>query len=470
MTDLLIRHPLNYGPERAYILDVMCGEFLGLEFASIPEARNDVSISFPDTGAELLVADVLFHTSETDWLKPQSLPALPLDQWQLPEDIAESARIGSGSLPVIFGRPSGSGSFIAQRDDAIDLGLDIFGSAFLMLTRYEEACLAVRDEFNRFPACASLAKRASFLERPIINEYLEVLWACLRRLQPGLMRKTSEYQLIVSHDVDRIFDTRGAAWPTVAKNAIGDVAKRGDITLAAKRMYSKAYSSGGDFRHEPCNTFDFIMDCSEQFGIRSAFYFIAHQGVEGLNGDYAIDMPWVRGLLRRIHARGHELGLHGSYNSYDDPAQIAAELVALQTIAEEEGVRQEGWGGRQHYLRWAAGTTWQGWDDAGLAYDSTLTFPEAAGFRSGTCFEYPAFNLCSRNPLQLRERPLVVMETSLFSERYMNLSARAALDTIDRLSATCRLFGGSFTLLWHNHELAQGRQKNLYRAALEAAG
>ena len=231
MTDILIRYPLNYEPERAYILDVMCGEFLGLEFTSIPEERDDVSISFPDTGAQLLVADVLFQTSEADWLQPQSLPALPLEHWKLPEEIARSTQILPDSVPVIFGRPSGSGSFIAQQDDVIDLGLDIFGSAFLMLTRYEEACLAVRDEFNRFPACASLAKRASFLERPIINEYLEILWACLRRLQPGLMRKPREYQLIVSHDVDRTFDTRGAAWPTVAKNAIGDLAKRGDVAL-----------------------------------------------------------------------------------------------------------------------------------------------------------------------------------------------------------------------------------------------
>ena len=62
------------------------------------------------------------------------------------------------------------------------------------------------------------------------------------------------------------------------------------------------------------------------------------------------------------------------------------------------------------------------------------------------------------------------METSLFDEGYMNLSARAGLDTISRFSATCRRFGGSFTLLWHNDNLAQGRQKRLYHDALEAAG
>jgi hypothetical protein len=469
MTDLLIRHPLRYSAERAYIFEVMCGEFLGLEFETIPEVRDDVSISFPDTDAELHIADVLFQTLDADWLQPQSLPVLPLEQWQLPESIAGQVDIESGSVPVIYGRSSGSGYFIARHNDAIDLGLDIFGSAFFMLTRYEEACSVALDEFGRFPASASLAKRAGFLERPIVNEYLEILRVCLQALRPRLAHKPREYQFIVSHDVDRVFDTRGVAWPIVAKNAIGDITKRKDIALAAKRIYSKTISRGGDFRHEPSNTFDFIMDCSEKYGIRSAFYFIVHQGVDGYDGDYDMKMPRVRALLRHIHVRGHELGMHASYGSYDDAAQIAAEFSTLRGIAEEEGVRQSVWGGRQHYLRWVAGTTWQSWEDAGLDYDTTLTFPEEAGFRSGTCFEYPVFNLRSRTALQLRERPLVVMETSLFYERYMSLSGSDALDAIARLSATCRRFGGSFTLLWHNDNLAQRKQKRLYRYALEEA-
>lgn len=465
---VVIRYPLNRAAERAYIVDVVVGEFLGLEFATIPEIRDDVSITFPGSDSELRVADVLFQTSDMDWLQRNSLPVLPLEQWQLPAEISESIDIRIDSVPVVFGRSSGSGQFMVREDSTINLGLDIFGSAFYMLTRYEEACSPSLDGHDRFPASASLSARAGFIERPIVNEYLEVLWACISTLCPGLARKQREYEFVVSHDVDKIFDTRDRSWPAVMRNVIGDVTKRRDVTIAAKRIYSKAVSGSGDYSNEPCSSFDFIMDCSEQYNIRSAFYFIAHQSSEGLDGDYTIDMPWVRYLLRHIHTRGHELGLHASYNSYNDPAQIAAELFALQAAADEENVNQNVWGGRQHYLRWAAGTTWQGWEDAGLAYDSTLTFPEAPGFRSGTCFEYPTFNLGSSSRLQLRERPLIVMETSLFSEAYMNLSSSDALDAIIRLSATCRHFGGQFTMLWHNDNLSSGSQKRLYRDALEA--
>jgi peptidoglycan/xylan/chitin deacetylase (PgdA/CDA1 family) len=463
---IIIRHPPNYATERRYTFDVMCGEFLGLPFETIAEERDDISISFANGDAELRVADVFFRTGERDWLRAKSLPALPLDSWQFPEALADAT--GSESLPVLFGKAAESGDYIASRGGNIELGLDVFGSAFFMLTRYEEACSDVVDEFGRFPAGESLAARAGFLERPIVNEYLEILWACLHKLQPGLVRKAREYTLVLSHDVDRLFDTRDQPWITVARNAIGDIAKRRDVALAAKRLYSKTSSRAGDYSHEPCNTFDFIMDCSERHGIKSAFYFLAHQGDEGLDGDYVIEMPWVRSLLRRIHERGHELGLHASYGSFDDPAQIAAEFTTLRNIAEAEGVQQSGWGGRQHYLRWVAATTWQAWEDAGLAYDATLTYAEVAGFRSGTCFDYPAFNLNSREGMRLRERPLVTMETTLFSDDYMNLSDEKALQAIVSLAATCRRFDGTFTLLWHNDNLARGRQKKLYREVLQA--
>ena len=108
------------------------------------------------------------------------------------------------------------------------------------------------------------------------------------------------------------------------------------------------------------------------------------------------------------------------------------------------------------------------WNDAGLAYDSTLGFPEAAGFRCGTSFEYPVFNLQSRQKLELRERPLIVMETSLFSSSYMGLSERRALEKIVQLSDVCRSFGGQFTMLWHNDNLVTRRQRALYLEALGA--
>jgi hypothetical protein len=52
-------------------------------------------------------------------------------------------------------------------------------------------------------------------------------------------------------------------------------------------------------------------------------------------------------------------------------------FARLQRVAEAAGVRQDEWGGRQHFLRWATPDTWRDWEAAGLSHDSTLAYSEA---------------------------------------------------------------------------------------------
>ena len=53
-----------------------------------------------------------------------------------------------------------------------------------MLSRYEEAVLLDRDDHDRFPATASIAYKTGFLDRPIIDEYVEILWVAMKRVWP----------------------------------------------------------------------------------------------------------------------------------------------------------------------------------------------------------------------------------------------------------------------------------------------
>jgi peptidoglycan/xylan/chitin deacetylase (PgdA/CDA1 family) len=198
-----------------------------------------------------------------------------------------------------------------------------------------------------------------------------------------------------------------------------------------------------------------------------SIYFITDKSAGAIDGNYSIEEPWIRDLMGRIYSRGHEIGLHTSYNSYKRPKQIRYEFHKLLRLAEQEDIRQIQWGGRQHYLRWRVPDTWQGWSDAGLFYDSTLTYAEHVGFRAGICYQYPVYNLCSRQTLALPERPLVVMDGSLLSKSYMNLPIEDALTEIRSLAYACKAFRGQFTLLWHNSELVAKWQRRLYETVLE---
>ena len=89
-------------------------------------------------------------------------PALPLHCLKQEES---SSKLYYDSLPIIYGKTNISGKYIEEALDINYVGIDIFGSAFFMLTRMEEYIITDRDEHDRFPVESSIAYKVGFLER-----------------------------------------------------------------------------------------------------------------------------------------------------------------------------------------------------------------------------------------------------------------------------------------------------------------
>jgi hypothetical protein len=120
-----------------------------------------------------------------------------------------------------------------------------------------------------------------------------------------------------------------------------------------------------------------------------------------------------------------------------------------------------------HFLRWDQAVTLNAWSEAGMAYDSTLSYADRPGFRCGTCFEYPAFDVVNEQPLPVRVRPLIAMECTVMAPRYMDLgTGEAAAAKFAQLKEACRAVNGCFTLLWHNSQLDTAAERGLYQHVL----
>ena len=466
---LVIFHPPTFRGERAYIHDVLFRQFLGLDYLTAEEERSDVRIAMAADadGKELRLADVFFAQPEEDWLTPRSLPPRPLPRWTAGEGIDPDVLV-SPQLPVLYGKPCENGGFFRADDNRVEIGLDIAGSSFFLLTRYEEMVNPERDSHRRFPARASLAWQEGFLDRPIVHEYLEILWWGMKRLWPGLARKSRKFRILPSHDVDQPFGVYGASSGKLWKNMAGDLLYRKSPSLLWRRTKSVLAVRRGNPRADLNQTFDWIMEQSERHGLVSAFYFFGGHTDRDVDGVYELGDPLLVELLRRIHRRGHEIGLHPSYHTFRDGEQLKREYASLRQAAQAAGIDQKEYGGRQHYLRWEAPATWQIWADAGLAYDSTLGYPDHAGFRCGTCREFPVYDACARKVLPLRERPLIVMECTLLERQYMNMDRDAAADYMQMLKRRCQKYQGDFTLLWHNDRLVHPQDAELYQFILQA--
>ncbi|MEA3386964.1 MAG: methyltransferase C-terminal domain-containing protein [Patescibacteria group bacterium] len=158
-----IKIPNNNIKERSYMLDIIFDEFLGLKFEVIENNDCQDWIIELENKKVLTIKDTFFNKY------PKDLEYLKLEN--IPSEIEE---------------------------------LDIFAASFFMLTRWEEYVNKNRDIHDRFPAYESLAYKQGFLDRPIVNEYVEELKTMLLELDSSLIFKTREFQLVLTHDVEKL--------------------------------------------------------------------------------------------------------------------------------------------------------------------------------------------------------------------------------------------------------------------------
>ena len=467
MAELVVTHPPGLERERRYAFDVIFGDWLGLDYQAEAADRTDIKISAVDDASDraLHLPDWFFRKAAAAWLEPDSLPGDRMASWS-PNGLGGEP---TEPLPVLFGPENAAETPSSHAcDRRIELPIDVFGSIFFMLSRYEEAVSDVRDDHDRFPASAAFSHRHGLLERPLANEYLEVFWTCLQRLWPSLHRRVRQYSVVPSHDIDVPFAVIGRPWQRVGRSVAADLIHRRAPGLAARRLASGLTRGRTAARFDPNNCFAFILGASERFGLKSTFFFKAGASDPLYDEDYCLNTPPVAPILKEIHRRGHELGLHPSYHTYNDGKRLKSEFDTLLQAADRLGLHQTAWGGRQHYLRFATPTTWRHYASAGLDYDATLALADQPGFRCGTCYDFPVYDLEQRQALPLREKPLMVMEGTMLDPDYLGLSPATARARIIRLAEACRQFGGSFNLLWHNSRLISAAERRLYSSILAA--
>ncbi len=438
--------PAEFVPERRYAVDVLLGEFLGLEYdVEVVAGARDYRLRI---GARsLVVRDAFFgERREQDGY---------LDARYLPDRCARRPHpfVAGEDLVILFG----SDELVLGENDLV-CGIDLFAASFFMLTRWEEHVTGPRDQHGRLPAAASAAGRGQFLGRPVVNEYAELLWALLQRLGCAQRRRARELVISASHDVD---------WPylwtarEIALTCAGSL-KAGRPAAAARALRSFV-ATKARLRKDPYDTFDWLMDLSDECGVKSCFNFMtggstAHDPRHKLRG------AALRRLLRHIDERGHEIGFHPSYDTYEDPARWEAEWKRLSE-ASPQPIKV----GRQHLLRFDVPRTWRIWESRGMEWDSTLGYADHEGFRCGTCYDYPVFDVLARRPLRLREVPLVAMDATLV--RYRKLSPAQAASSLEQLLAQVKKHRGQFVLLWHNSNLDDEWRpyREVYRRILRQA-
>ncbi len=420
---LTIETTADFLPEKEYCFHVLLREMLGVAYQLVVGKGKDYTIRLPN-GGTLIVEDHFFQVvSDGNYLNNKYLP----------QDASPFTYEDAG-VTVLFGTPEIERQ-LQQENPAIRCGVDVFASAFFMLTRWEEYVLPDRDEYGRFPAYASAAVRYHFLDRPVVNEWADLLWGLLGQLDWRQPRPERTFRISVSCDVDhpRLWWSAADRFKTLAGSLF--IRNNPKETLFWLKKY--VFRSG-----DPYDVFEEWLDIFEQHGIQAQFNFLGDRPTSS-DCYYPIRHPFLQNTIEKIAARGHGIGFHPSFEAFDRPELFEHELESVRQVSPVPVTN-----GRQHYLRFAAPATWQIWEKSGMAWDSTLGYSEAEGFRCGICHDFPVFDFLERKMLRLREKPLIAMDVTL--ALYQKYTPAEASERLEQLRRQVVKHKGEFVCLWHN--------------------
>lgn len=199
-------------------------------------------------------------------------------------------------------------------------------------------------------------------------------------------------------------------------------------------------------KERPYWNFEKIMDIEEKHGVRSTFFFINEtKKLEILKfntfklalGNYDLNSPRIKKIIKKLDDCEWEIGVHGSYDSYNNKELLAWEKRELEVLIGKPVV-----GIRQHYLRLEIPETWKIQQEVGFKYDASFGFRDRVEFRDGKFLPFkPIGGDFVAIPLAIMDGPLFAFSTNLQDawfkcEKMINLAEKT---------------GAILTVLWHNN-------------------
>jgi peptidoglycan/xylan/chitin deacetylase (PgdA/CDA1 family) len=235
------------------------------------------------------------------------------------------------------------------------------------------------------------------------------------------------FAVALSHDVDRVAKRGQFAYYIPLSLA------RGRWQTLRQHMASLRATLAG---RDPFWSFPMLMELEDSLSVRSTFFVLNETGKVRLTnprswmlytGRYKVRAPQIEQVLRQLHAGGWEIGLHGSYKSFEDEQLLHWEKQELEAAAGVTVV-----GGRQHYLNLLVPETWEAHARIGLKYDSTLGFTRRIGLRWGSSRPFFPQNPRTGAVIPVLQIPMAIMDGPLMALQRPQPAVEALIEQVEQ--------------------------------------
>ncbi len=466
---ITIKIPVQFFNERKYIFEYLFKDIYKTEYFITNSDSLDTSTIVLDNGSKIFIEDHFFKNFEDLDLNNDSNDKTGsnnnyIHYKNIPKRIqlCKNEFAIEENIPLIFGKNE-----IISSPTQIVCKIDIVSSLFFLISRWEEIAITSRDEHGRFSEMDSLLFRSNLLNRPVANEYIEMLWNLILKLDPDVKNKKSDrvFKVSLSHDIDELRKYKNKF--QILKKLTADLVKRLSIKDFFTNLYEVIQISLGKIEDPYCS-FDSLMNLSEEINEKSTFFFKTGGNSIFDRNKYNIDIDSeAKAKISEIIDRGHEIALHYSYLSVLD--KIGNEQKKIYYVKREKKdlensliniftsngkgkderkelyIKSE----RVHFLRFSVDTSFNKLNDIGITKDFSMGFSGENGFRAGICYEYPVWNFDTREKFKdLTEYPLILMDTVLLNSKEYSIEEQK--NEIQYFYNIVRRYNGNFTFLIHN--------------------
>lgn len=333
-------------------------------------------------------------------------------------------------LPFFFSS-NNENDIINVSEQNVTINYDIISSAFYFLTSWQEWHSSKTDGIGRFPIKESFLYQHELLHTPVVNYYYDILKTAIEKtVKTKVKLRNKQMYCLVTHDIDKC----QTGWLENSWRA----AESGKIISGLHTIYDKFVKN-----QDVWFNFNEILEMEKKHGVNSTFFFIPQRSVYPKleNADYNLHSNKMLEVLKKITAANNEIGLHGSLNSGFDEAQFAKDLQRFPVEVA---------GNRFHFLAMNIPQSYRILAKTDVKYDSSLGMAEEIGFRNGFCYPFFPYDLQDDRKFDFIEFPLHVMDVSLQSSKYMNLTPWQAVTMVRKIVHEIKNFNGYFNILWHN--------------------
>lgn len=324
---------------------------------------------------------------------------------------------------------------------------DIFAAVFFLISRYEEYLPHTKDKHGRYQHQQSIATQYSFLQQPVVDEWIISLKKILEQ-KFGIKFSQKTFSFLPTYDIDiawkYLHKGPKRKWGGYLKDFLklkwSDVAERKAV-LAGKKQ-------------DPYDCFDWLDEVHQEYQLQP-MYFLLLGKLSAFDKNADPHLPAMQALMQSLAGK-YKVGIHPSYASHNDESILQNEINILAENSHSVITSS-----RQHYIKFTLPETYERLIAAGIKDDYSMGYASSNGFRAGTSRSFLWYNVSKEQTTELRIHPFAFMEAT--SKFYLKQTPEEAWKEWEQLWYAVKKVNGTFISIWHNYILGTHRESQGWR-------